>query len=52
VTMTVFAFGVLTASLIHRDLFSLEELAGRLWFGLFGAGTLALVLISFRTIRR
>jgi len=52
VTMTVFAFGVLTASLIHRDLFSLEELAGRLWFGLFGAGTLALVLISFRTIRK
>jgi hypothetical protein len=51
VTMAVFAFGVLTASLIHRELFSPEELADQLWFGLFGAGTLALILISFRTLR-
>lgn len=51
VTMAVFAFGVLTASLIHRELFSLEELPDQLWFGLFGAGTLALILICFRTLR-
>jgi hypothetical protein len=51
VTMAVFAFGVSTASLIHRDLFSLEQLPDRLWFGLFGAGTPALLLISLRTLR-
>ena len=51
-TMAVFAIGVLSASLLHRDLFSPDELPDRLWFGLFGAGTLALVLISIRSLRR
>lgn len=42
ITMAVFAVGVLTASYIHRSLFSLSELPDQLWFGLFALGAAAL----------
>jgi hypothetical protein len=51
ITMAVFAVGVLTASFIHRSLFSSSELPDRLWFGLFTLGAAALVALSIRSFR-
>jgi hypothetical protein len=51
ITMAVFAVGVLTASLIHRSLFSSSELPDRLWFGLFGLGAAALVALGIKSFR-
>jgi hypothetical protein len=49
--MLVFAVGVLVASLIHRDLFSVAELADVLWFGLFLALCGMLGILSARSLR-
>jgi hypothetical protein len=51
ITMAVFAVGVLTASYIHRSLFSLSELPDQLWFGLFTLGAAALVALWIRSFR-
>ena len=47
----VFAFGVLLASFIHRELFSLTNLAAWIWFGGFLLATVILGLLSARSIR-
>jgi hypothetical protein len=44
----VFAFGVLLASIIHRDLFSVADAADWLWFGGFSVATAMLALLTFR----
>jgi hypothetical protein len=46
----VFAFGVLLASAIHRDLFSFTSLATGLWFGCFLVATITLGLLTARAI--
>ncbi len=51
ITMSVFAVGVLTASFLHRSLFSFSELPDRLWFGLFTLGAAALVALWIRSFR-
>jgi hypothetical protein len=45
-----FTFGVLLASLIHRELFSLSNLAAWLWFGGFSLATLILGALIIRII--
>jgi hypothetical protein len=47
----VFAFGVLLASFIHRELFSFPSLATGLWFGGFLLATVMLGLLSTQAIR-
>ena len=47
----VFAFGVLVASLIHRGLFSIANVATWIWFGGFGLATGMLGGLSIRSIR-
>jgi hypothetical protein len=47
----VFALGVLLASLIHRQLFSLSNLSTWLWFGGFLLATIMLGLLSLRSMR-
>jgi hypothetical protein len=47
----VFAFGVLLASFIHRQLFSLMSLSTLLWFGGFLLLTIMLGLLTIRTLR-
>lgn len=47
----VFAFGVLLASWIHRQLFSFTSLATGLWFGGFLLATAMLGLLTTRAIR-
>ena len=47
----VFAFGVLLASLIHRQLFSITSLAAWFWFGGFLVATVALALLSMRALQ-
>ena len=47
----VFAFGVLLASFIHRELFSFANLATWLWFGGFSLATVMLGLLSAHSIR-
>jgi hypothetical protein len=47
----VFAFGVLLASFIHRELFSLTNAATWLWFGGFLLATVILGLLSMRAIQ-
>jgi hypothetical protein len=46
----VFAFGVLLASFIHRDLFSFSNLATGLWFAGFLLATVMLGLLTARAI--
>jgi hypothetical protein len=46
----VFAFGVLVASFIHRELFSFTGPAAGLWFGGFLLATLMLGLLTTRAI--
>jgi hypothetical protein len=46
----VFAFGVLLASFIHRDLFSISNLATGLWFAGFLLATVMLGLLTARAI--
>jgi hypothetical protein len=47
----VFAFGVLLASALHRELFSGANLATWLWFGSFLLATVALGWLSVLSIR-
>jgi hypothetical protein len=47
----VFAFGVLLASLIHRQLFSVTNAATWLWFGGFLVATVVLGLLTIRAIQ-
>jgi len=47
----VFAFGVLLASFIHRELFSLTHVATWLWFGGFLLATVILGLLCMRAIQ-
>jgi hypothetical protein len=47
----VFAFGVLLASFIHRELFSLGNLSAVVWFGGFLLATIMLGLLTLLTIR-
>lgn len=47
----VFAFGVLLASSIHRQLFSLTNVATWLWFGGFLLATVMLGLLAMRAIQ-
>jgi hypothetical protein len=47
----VFALGVLLASMIHRELFSLSKLAAWIWFGSFLLATVILGVLSTRAIR-
>jgi hypothetical protein len=49
--MLVFTTGVLLASLIHRNLFSMAELATWLWFGGFLISTFLLGLLSAHSLR-
>jgi hypothetical protein len=46
----VFAFGVLLASLIHRQLFTLSNLSTLLWFGGFLLTTIMLGLLTLRSV--
>jgi tetrahydromethanopterin S-methyltransferase subunit F len=46
-----FALGVLLASFIHRQLFSLADLSTWLWFGGFLVATVMLGVLSVRSIR-
>ncbi len=50
-TLAVFAVGVLSASVIHRDLFTAAELPDRLWFGFFAVFSLALLGMFVRSAR-
>jgi hypothetical protein len=52
VAMSVFAAGVLVASVIHRDLFSSRDVAAWLWFVTFGAGTVALAVLGASAVTR
>jgi hypothetical protein len=47
----VFAFGVLLASFIHRQLFSLINLSTFLWFGGFTVATIMLGILTMRSLR-
>lgn len=47
----VFAFGVLLASFIHRDLFTLTNLSTWIWFGGFLTATVMLGVLSQASIR-
>jgi len=47
----VFAFGVLLASFIHRELFSLTNIATLVWFGGFLLATAVLGLLSMRAVQ-
>jgi undecaprenyl pyrophosphate phosphatase UppP len=47
----VFAFGVLLASVIHRQLFSVTNVAAWLWFGGFLVATVVLGLLTVRSIQ-
>lgn len=47
----VFAFGVLLASLIHRQLFSFINISTLLWFGGFLLATVMLGMLTLRTLR-
>jgi hypothetical protein len=47
----VFAFGVLLASFIHRQLFSAINTSTLLWFGGFVLATIMLGLLTMRTLR-
>jgi hypothetical protein len=47
----VFAFGVLLASLIHRQLFSFVTMSAWLWFGGFLLATTMLGILSMRALR-
>jgi hypothetical protein len=47
----VFAFGVLLASLIHRQLFSLINISTVIWFGGFLLATIMLGGLTMRTLR-
>jgi hypothetical protein len=47
----VFAFGVLLASFIHRELFSLMNLSTVIWFVGFLLATIMLGLLTLRTLR-
>jgi hypothetical protein len=47
----VFAFGVLFASLIHRQLFSFGTTSAWLWFGGFFLATIMLAILSMRALR-
>ncbi|HEX2053956.1 MAG TPA: hypothetical protein VHJ78_09570 [Actinomycetota bacterium] len=51
VTMTVFAWGVLIASALHRELFSGSERPDQLWFGLFAVASAFLLFVSTRSFR-
>ncbi|MCI0553894.1 MAG: hypothetical protein L0287_23335 [Anaerolineae bacterium] len=46
----IFAFGVLFASFIHRELFSLTNISTVIWFGGFLLATFALGLLTVRAI--
>jgi hypothetical protein len=46
----VFTLGVVVASLIHRDLFSLSNVAAWLWFGGFSLATLFLGMMIARNV--
>lgn len=46
--MVVFAAGVLIASFLHVDLFSLGDPAAWIWFGAFGCATLVLAVLAMR----
>lgn len=48
--LLVFAVGVLIASLLHRNLFSLRQLSDVVWFAAFGAAALALALVGARSV--
>jgi len=52
IAIFVFAVAVLLASFIHRDLFSLANLATFLWFGGFSVAPLMLGLLSALAIRK
>jgi hypothetical protein len=47
----VFAFGVLLASFIHRELFSLTNISTLMWFGGFLLATIMLGLLTVRAVR-
>jgi hypothetical protein len=47
----VFAAGVLTASFLHRSLFSASDLPDQLWFAGFAAAAVALGVLSFAALR-
>jgi len=47
----VFAFGVLLASFIHRELFSRTNIATSVWFGGFLLATAVLGLLSMRAVQ-
>jgi len=44
----VFAAGVLIASILHRQLFSIADLSDRLWFIGFALASLMLAVLSIR----
>lgn len=50
-TLAVFAGGVLLASIVHRELFSVEERPDELWFGLFTPAVVALTMLYVRSRR-
>jgi hypothetical protein len=47
----VFAFGVLLASFIHRQLFSFINMSTWIWFGGFLLATIVLGVLTMRTMR-
>jgi hypothetical protein len=49
--MFVFTAGVLLASLLHRDLFSIGDVADWLWFIAFGLATVLLGLMTWRVLQ-
>lgn len=52
IAMWVFVFGVLIASLIHRELFSSADLADGLWFSAFAVTTVMLSAIALQLTRK
>jgi hypothetical protein len=47
----IFAFGVLLASFLHRQLFSFVSISSLLWFGGFSIATIVLGFLTMRTMR-
>jgi hypothetical protein len=45
IAMLVFAVGVLVASVVHRQLFSADQLGDRLWFSGFTVATVGMVIV-------
>jgi hypothetical protein len=52
VAMFTFAVGVLLASILHRDLFTVDEMSDVVWFSAFAVASAALAVLVVRSLDR